>query len=67
MFDGYEPVAGVYDEASSAPRLHYLPLLETLADSDLDALGQELKSRLRKGEAFQASADGLCFDLVPVC
>jgi uncharacterized circularly permuted ATP-grasp superfamily protein len=70
MFDGYEPVADVYDEAFEAPgrpRRHYLPLLETLADSDLDAMGHELKSRLRKGEVtFDASPDGLfALDLVP--
>jgi uncharacterized circularly permuted ATP-grasp superfamily protein len=70
MFDDYDVIEGVYDEAFEAPgrpRLHYLPLLEALADSDLDALGQELKSRLRKGEVtFDASPDGLfALDLVP--
>jgi uncharacterized circularly permuted ATP-grasp superfamily protein len=70
MFDGYEPLADVYDEAFVAPgrpRPHYLPLLEALADCDLDAMGQELKSGLRKGEVtFGASPDGLfALDLVP--
>ena len=70
MFDDYDVIESVYDEAFEAagrPRPHYLPLLETLAESDLGLLEPELKWRLRKGEVtFDASPDGLfALDLVP--
>jgi uncharacterized circularly permuted ATP-grasp superfamily protein len=70
MFDEYELVPGVYDEAfegQGRPRPQYVPLLERLAGSELDALADELKGRLRKGEVtFGATDDGLmALDLIP--
>jgi uncharacterized circularly permuted ATP-grasp superfamily protein len=70
MNTNYEPPTGVYDEAfeeADRPRPHYLPLLESLAGQDLEAMTAELKGRLRRaGVTFGASADGLLFlDLVP--
>lgn len=70
MFDDYDLLEGVYDEAFEVPgqpRAHYVPLLGALADSDLSAVGLELKSRLRERDVtFAATADGLmALDLVP--
>jgi uncharacterized circularly permuted ATP-grasp superfamily protein len=70
MFDEYEVVPGVYDEAfegQGRTRPQYVPLFETLAKSELPALADELKGRLRKGAVtFGATDDGLmALDLVP--
>jgi uncharacterized circularly permuted ATP-grasp superfamily protein len=70
MFDGYEPPAGIYDEAFVAPgrpREGYAELLADLARMDLAELSEAVERLIRdEGITFGASPSGfLALDPVP--